>query len=101
MAVSLESSPTDWSSPTTTRAAKTRKPSPAKSFAAFAKPATVVTPCSSIAAAIAGDISHAHVGDVVLLAGKGHETYQEAAGERQPFLDWDHATRALAAWSGR
>ncbi|HWZ74299.1 MAG TPA: UDP-N-acetylmuramoyl-L-alanyl-D-glutamate--2,6-diaminopimelate ligase [Casimicrobiaceae bacterium] len=53
------------------------------------------------AVAIAGAISHAHVGDVVLLAGKGHETYQEAAGERQPFLDWDHATRALAAWSGR
>jgi UDP-N-acetylmuramoyl-L-alanyl-D-glutamate--2,6-diaminopimelate ligase len=53
------------------------------------------------AAAIADAISHAHVGDVVLLAGKGHEPYQEAAGERQPFLDWDHATRALAAWSGR
>ena len=53
------------------------------------------------AAAIAGAISHAQVGDVVLLAGKGHEAYQEAAGERVPFLDWDHATRALAAWSGR
>jgi UDP-N-acetylmuramoyl-L-alanyl-D-glutamate--2,6-diaminopimelate ligase len=53
------------------------------------------------AAAIAGAISHAHVGDVVLLAGKGHEPYQETAGERAPFLDCDHATRALAAWSGR
>ncbi|MDQ6916704.1 MAG: UDP-N-acetylmuramoyl-L-alanyl-D-glutamate--2,6-diaminopimelate ligase [Pseudomonadota bacterium] len=53
------------------------------------------------AAAIAGAIASAHVGDVVLLAGKGHEPYQEAAGERQPFLDWDHASRALAAWSGR
>jgi UDP-N-acetylmuramoyl-L-alanyl-D-glutamate--2,6-diaminopimelate ligase len=53
------------------------------------------------AAAIASAISHAHVGDVVLLAGKGHEPYQETAGERAPFLDWDHATRALAAWSGR
>ncbi|MDQ6923548.1 MAG: UDP-N-acetylmuramoyl-L-alanyl-D-glutamate--2,6-diaminopimelate ligase [Pseudomonadota bacterium] len=53
------------------------------------------------AAAIAGAISHAHVGDVVVLAGKGHETYQETAGERAPFLDWDHATRALAEWSGR
>jgi UDP-N-acetylmuramoyl-L-alanyl-D-glutamate--2,6-diaminopimelate ligase len=53
------------------------------------------------AAAIAGAIGHAHVGDVVVLAGKGHETYQETAGERAPFLDWDHATRALAAWSGR
>jgi UDP-N-acetylmuramoyl-L-alanyl-D-glutamate--2,6-diaminopimelate ligase len=53
------------------------------------------------AAAIAAAIGHAHVGDVVLLAGKGHEAYQETAGERQPFLDSDHATRALAAWSGR
>lgn len=53
------------------------------------------------AAAIAEAIGRAHVGDVVLLAGKGHEPYQETAGERQPFLDWDHATRALAAWSGR
>ena len=53
------------------------------------------------AAAIAGAIGHAHVGDVVLLAGKGHEPYQETAGERVPFLDWDHATRALAAWSWR
>jgi UDP-N-acetylmuramoyl-L-alanyl-D-glutamate--2,6-diaminopimelate ligase len=53
------------------------------------------------AAAIAEAIAHAHVGDVVLLAGKGHEPYQETAGERVPFLDWDHATRALAAWSGK
>ena len=53
------------------------------------------------AAAIAAAIGSAHVGDVVLLAGKGHESYQEAAGERQPFLDGDHASRALAAWSGR
>jgi UDP-N-acetylmuramoyl-L-alanyl-D-glutamate--2,6-diaminopimelate ligase len=53
------------------------------------------------AAAIAEAIGRAHVGDVVLLAGKGHEAYQETAGERVPFLDWDHATRALAAWSGK
>jgi len=51
--------------------------------------------------AIRQAISRAHVGDVVLLAGKGHEPYQETAGERQAFLDWEHATRALAAWSGR
>jgi UDP-N-acetylmuramoyl-L-alanyl-D-glutamate--2,6-diaminopimelate ligase len=53
------------------------------------------------AAAIAEAIAHAHVGDVVLLAGKGHEPYQETAGERVPFLDWDHAARALAVWSGK
>jgi len=51
--------------------------------------------------AIRQAIGRAHVGDVVLLAGKGHEPYQETAGERQAFLDWEHATRALAAWSGR
>ena len=53
------------------------------------------------AAAIAGAIGHARIGDVIVLAGKGHEPYQEIAGERRPFLDWDHAARALAAWSGR
>ncbi|HEX8010285.1 MAG TPA: UDP-N-acetylmuramoyl-L-alanyl-D-glutamate--2,6-diaminopimelate ligase [Casimicrobiaceae bacterium] len=49
------------------------------------------------AAAIATAIDEARVGDVVLLAGKGHEPYQECAGVRQPFLDADHAARALAS----
>ena len=53
------------------------------------------------AAAIATAIAEARVGDVVLLAGKGHEPYQETAGVRQPFLDADHAARALASRSGR
>ena len=53
------------------------------------------------AAAIATAIAEAKVGDVVLLAGKGHEPYQETAGVRQPFLDADHAARALASRSGR
>jgi len=34
--------------------------------------------------------------DVVLIAGKGHETYQEIAGQRQPFDDRDWAWLALA-----
>jgi len=46
--------------------------------------------------AIAAAIAQAEPGDVVLLAGKGHEAYQERAGERVPFLDYDHAARALA-----
>jgi UDP-N-acetylmuramyl tripeptide synthase len=37
----------------------------------------------------------------VVLAGKGHETYQELGSSRQPFLDADHAARALAAWGRR
>ena len=53
------------------------------------------------AAAIANAVLEAKPGDVVLLAGKGHETYQETAGVRHPFQDSDHALRALAARSSR
>ncbi|HYD80863.1 MAG TPA: UDP-N-acetylmuramoyl-L-alanyl-D-glutamate--2,6-diaminopimelate ligase [Paucimonas sp.] len=49
------------------------------------------------AAAILWAIKHAQRNDVVLLAGKGHETYQEIKGKRLPFLDADHAALALAA----
>jgi UDP-N-acetylmuramoyl-L-alanyl-D-glutamate--2,6-diaminopimelate ligase len=49
------------------------------------------------ATAIAAAIAEAGTGDVVLLAGKGHESYQEHAGLRHPFLDADHAARALAS----
>jgi len=35
--------------------------------------------------------------DVLLLAGKGHEDYQEVAGVRHPFSDLDEALAALAA----
>lgn len=42
-------------------------------------------------------IAAAKVGDIVLLAGKGHEDYQEINGERLPFSDQDQARRALAA----
>ncbi|MCY1293392.1 UDP-N-acetylmuramoyl-L-alanyl-D-glutamate--2,6-diaminopimelate ligase [compost metagenome] len=48
--------------------------------------------------AIARLIGGAGVDDVVLLAGKGHEDYQEIAGVRQPFSDLDEAARALDAW---
>lgn len=51
-------------------------------------------------AAIAGAIAAAAMGDVVLVAGKGHETYQEAQGERHPFSDAHEAQVALAAWGG-
>jgi UDP-N-acetylmuramoyl-L-alanyl-D-glutamate--2,6-diaminopimelate ligase len=47
--------------------------------------------------AIALAIGEANLGDVVLVAGKGHEAYQERSGVRVPFLDADHAARALAA----
>jgi len=49
------------------------------------------------AAAILWAVKHAAKADVVLLAGKGHETYQEIKGKKLPFLDADHAALALAA----
>ena len=49
------------------------------------------------AAAILWAVRHAAKQDVLLLAGKGHETYQEIAGKKYPFLDADHVALALAA----
>ena len=48
--------------------------------------------------AIFSAVHHARAGDVVLLAGKGHETYQEIAGARHPFNDREVAGAALAQW---
>ena len=50
---------------------------------------------SDRAAAIALVIAEARVGDTVLIAGKGHETYQEIAGVRSPFNDAEHAAQHL------
>ena len=49
------------------------------------------------AAAILSAIKHAAKADVILLAGKGHEPYQEIKGRKIPFSDADHAALALAA----
>lgn len=49
------------------------------------------------ASAILWAVRHAGKNDVVLLAGKGHESYQEIKGKKLPFLDADHAALALAA----
>ena len=49
--------------------------------------------------AIAAAIAAAAAGDVVLIAGKGHEDYQEIAGRRMPFSDAAVAAEALAAWT--
>lgn len=51
------------------------------------------------ARAIFEAIGGAHQGDVVLIAGKGHEDYQEIAGERLPFSDVAVANKALEAWT--
>jgi len=49
------------------------------------------------AGAILWAVRHAGRQDVVLLAGKGHEAYQEIKGRKMPFLDADHAALALAS----
>ena len=49
------------------------------------------------AAAIARAIGEAGPGDIVLIAGKGHETYQDIAGVRHPFDDTAVARRVLEA----
>jgi UDP-N-acetylmuramyl-tripeptide synthetase len=52
------------------------------------------------AAAIGMAVASAQGGDVVLVAGKGHEDYQERNGERTPFSDAAAAAAALRAWRG-
>jgi UDP-N-acetylmuramoyl-L-alanyl-D-glutamate--2,6-diaminopimelate ligase len=50
------------------------------------------------AAAIATAIREAESDDVILLAGKGHERWQEIGSTRLPFSDADIAQRCLQAW---
>ena len=52
------------------------------------------------ALAIRAAISTADARDVVLIAGKGHEHYQERMGVRTPWSDADQAAAALAARGG-
>ena len=57
-----------------------------------------ITVLANRAEAIAHTISRAHREDVILLAGKGHETYQEINGVRHAFSDIEQAERALQQW---
>jgi UDP-N-acetylmuramoyl-L-alanyl-D-glutamate--2,6-diaminopimelate ligase len=51
--------------------------------------------------AITRAVNAAAVADVILIAGKGHETTQEIHGARLPFSDLEHARSALRArWAG-
>ena len=63
-----------------------------------ANPRIVVEPDRGVAIRLALDA--ARPGDVVVIAGKGHETYQEVAGRRLPFDDAVEARRALSARFG-
>ncbi|HEY0290094.1 MAG TPA: UDP-N-acetylmuramoyl-L-alanyl-D-glutamate--2,6-diaminopimelate ligase [Pseudomonas sp.] len=48
--------------------------------------------------AIAQLIANADARDVIVLAGKGHEDYQEINGKRHPFSDLEEAAKALNTW---
>ena len=61
-------------------------------------PRVVVEPDRRVA--IRRALHEAAPGDVVVIAGKGHETYQEVAGRQLPFDDAVEARRALAARYG-
>jgi UDP-N-acetylmuramoyl-L-alanyl-D-glutamate--2,6-diaminopimelate ligase len=50
------------------------------------------------AQAIARAIGEADADDVIVVAGKGHEPYQEIQGRRLPFSDIEQARLALQAW---
>lgn len=66
--------------------------------------AGVTAPCSvepDRARAIALAIGEAADADVVLIAGKGHEPWQEIAGRREPFSDAAVAGAALARRAGK
>ena len=52
------------------------------------------------AKAIAHAVRNADAHDVILIAGKGHEDYQDAGGVKRPFSDMLHARAALADRSG-
>lgn len=65
-------------------------------MAGFADPARVNVQRDR-ARAIDAAIAQAGPGDIVLVAGKGHEPYQEIAGVKHPFDDSDVASRALRA----
>jgi UDP-N-acetylmuramoyl-L-alanyl-D-glutamate--2,6-diaminopimelate ligase len=50
--------------------------------------------------AIRHAVCNAAAGDVVLIAGKGHEDYQDVAGVKHPFSDPDEARAALQRRQG-
>jgi UDP-N-acetylmuramoyl-L-alanyl-D-glutamate--2,6-diaminopimelate ligase len=52
------------------------------------------------AKAITVGILSAKPGDIVLIAGKGHEDYQEIANKKHPFSDLEHAQSVLNQYQG-
>jgi UDP-N-acetylmuramoyl-L-alanyl-D-glutamate--2,6-diaminopimelate ligase len=65
--------------------------------AAAARPTTQVVDIGDRRAAIDHAVGWARAGDVVLVAGKGHEAGQTSRGETRPFDDRDELAAALGA----
>lgn len=61
------------------------------------RPASRFQAIEDRAAAILSAVKQAAKPDVILVAGKGHEAYQEIKGRKIPFSDADHAALALTA----
>ena len=57
-----------------------------------------ITVIADRAKAIAATIAQASINDVVLIAGKGHERTQTIGERVLPFVDQEHAQKALSAW---
>jgi len=53
------------------------------------------------ARAIRSAVLNAHAGDRIVVAGKGHETYQVVGGQTRPFDDREEVRAALAERAGR
>lgn len=79
-----------------------RSEDPLKIIEAVAAGAGPVAECIvDRAQAIGIAIGEAAADDVIVLAGKGHEPYQEVLGQRLPFSDLEQARAALLAWNRR
>jgi UDP-N-acetylmuramoyl-L-alanyl-D-glutamate--2,6-diaminopimelate ligase len=70
-------------------------------LAAAVAPQAACTAIVDRAAAIASAVDRAGAQDIILVAGKGHEPYQEIGGRRLPFSDAAVAAAALHARAGR
>ena len=80
-----------------------RTEDPASIVAMVAAGVPAAAACERIvdrAEAIAHALAHAAAQDVVLIAGKGHEDYQDIGGSKLHFSDLEQAQAALAARAG-
>lgn len=76
-----------------------RSEDPAAILAQVASGAPLARQIPDRAEAIRLAILEAGVDDVILIAGKGHEDYQEVMGQKHHFSDADHASAGLTARS--